>query len=187
VRWALGALAVVGAGVAAWWLWFREEVSVGGRVLHIERAKGADSRLLDLLTEWDKGGSHVVLVAPDGGVRSAAVQDAKFQAGRARDAAGVWRIVEPRNVLTNADAAHAPHVRGGALDIYPEGFDPRPSWDKTPPDIKDKFRVFGEFAEARGFTWGGRWLVAMPPNGDQPHVEVKGWTNLPLHTSENIS
>lgn len=138
----------------------------GVRVLNRSRADGVHPKLRALLDEWEQFGTHTVMVAPDGGLRT----DAAKQAGYA--AAG------NSNATT---LASTPHGRGAALDIYPVDFLPfiAMRWENVPASVRAKFRTFGEFAEARGFTWGGRWTGATFPNGDQPHVEITGWRSLP--------
>lgn len=145
-------------------------VTKKARVLNRERAAGVDARLLELLDAWEREGEHDVLVAPDGGVRKDAARQAQLAAGGASNASTL---------------AQTPHGRGGALDVWPVEFEQyvRGSWDAVPRAVKAKFEVFGGFAEARGFTWGGRWRGATFPNGDQPHVEVKNWRQLPYPPS----
>lgn len=147
------------------------------QVLHIERAAGCLLPLHVLLQAWTEQGKHDVLVAPNGGLRTNAVRQATLAS------LGLSRAKELRST---------PHGRGAAVDVWPCSFLPYvpeeeggtgkrwTSWDNLPVGVKADFLVFGEFAESRGFTWGGRWRHADFPHGDQPHVQMKGWTALPF-------
>lgn len=135
------------------------------RVLKRERAAGVLLPLDELLDAWEREGTHDVEVAPDGGYRT----DAAKQASYAADGNS--------NAVT---LAQTPHGRGAGLDVYPVGFVTRIPWEQQPQEIKLKFAAFGSFAEQRGLEWGGRWRGAKFPNGDQPHVEIKGWRSLPF-------
>jgi len=160
---ALGALAllVLSGGAAA------TTIELGaGRVRNRHRAAGVRRELLELLDAWEALGTHDVEVAPAGGLRT----DALAQLKRAADGA------------SNAPTLRStPHGRGGALDVWPLGFAAHVhgTWAQVPQLLKDRFATFGAFAEARGFTWGGRWRSERFPNGDQPHVELAAWAALP--------
>jgi hypothetical protein len=121
-----------------------------------------------LLDEWERYGTHDVRIGSGiyGGI--AYVGGLRTEAEQAT-LAGVG--------LSNAfDAAHAPHVHGGALDVWPIGFVPNRSFaDQPEADYEQLMAVFGYFAEQRGFVWGGRWSKP-----DMPHVELKDWQSLPL-------
>lgn len=137
-------------------------------VLNRERAAGARPELLELLDAWEREGTHAVMVAPDGGLRfgseAAAKQAAFFKSGASKA----------------ATLADTPHGRGCALDVWPTGFNPSKSMDSQ-PDMRARFRVFGEWAERKGFVWGGRW-ASFGPDGDAPHVEVPNWRRFPMPT-----
>ncbi len=131
---------------------------------HIERALGVHPSLLALLEDWNRFGLHDVVIAggegwPNGGLRTDVLEQHKaFVAG-----------------LTKARTlADTPHGRGAALDVWPRGFNPHRGFD-TQPDMPDLFRVFGQFAEDRGFVWGGDWASFQ----DLPHVEIADWRHLP--------
>ncbi len=140
-------------------------------VAHIERALGVHPSLLALLEDWNRLGSHDVVIAggegwPNGGLRTDVLEQHKaFVAG-----------------LTKARTlADTPHGRGAALDVWPYGFNPHRGFDGQ-LDMPALFRVFGQFAEDRGFVWGGRWDFHTPGStlsGDYPHVEVADWRHLP--------
>lgn len=146
------------------------------RVLDRDRADGVDLRLLWLLDEWERYGSHVVRIAGGtygghtyiGGVRTPAQQLAQFNAE-------LSKAPTPRD---------APHCHAGALDVWPLGFVPSRSFEEqpVPADYQGMFRVFGEFAKARGFEWGGEW-----PSPDMPHVQVKDWRSLPCPHPDGLS
>jgi hypothetical protein len=135
-------------------------------VLNRERAAGVRPELLTLLDAWEREGTHAVMVAPDGGARigpeAAAKQAAFFKSGASKA----------------ATLADTPHGRGAALDVYPVGFNPGKSMDSQ-PDMRARFRVFGEWAERKGFVWGGRW-ASFGPDGDAPHIELQNWRRFPM-------
>ncbi len=136
------------------------------RVRYRERAEGVLPPLVALLDAWDAEGTHDVMVAPDGGLRT----DEARQAGYASSGTS--------NAATLEDT---PHGRGAALDVYPVSFLPYISgrWEDVPGPVKLEFATFGRFAEARGLKWGGRWSSSRFPNGDQPHVELPNWRSYP--------
>lgn len=146
-------------------------------VLHRERSAGVHPRLKALLDTWAAVGTHDVLVAPDGGLRT----DEAVQASKA--------AVGQSNATT---LRQTPHGRGGAVDVWPVSFLPHVpksaggtgarwvSWEMLPQQVRDEFAAFGGFAEHHGFRWGGRWRGAKFPNGDQPHVELDNWQTLPF-------
>lgn len=147
------------------------------RVLHAERMAGCLLQLHILMDAWREQGAHDVAIAPNGGLRTDAVKQATLAS------LGLSRALELRST---------PHGRGAAVDVWPasflacvpesEGGTARrwASWEEVPLGVRSDFLVFGEFAEARGFTWGGRWRGPVFPHGDQPHIEMKGWTALPF-------
>lgn len=144
------------------------------KVQHRERALGVHPALQALLDAWEARGPHSVVVAPYGGLRT----DEALQAGFA--AAGNSNATTLRST---------PHGRGAALDVYPSSFLPLLAlpWAAVPDDVRAQFEAFGIFAEERGFTWGGRWRGPKFPNGDQGHVEVKSWTDLPFPPPDYVA
>ncbi|PZR07086.1 MAG: hypothetical protein DI536_28945 [Archangium gephyra] len=146
-------------------------------VLHLERARGVHPDLRALLDEWAKHGSHDIVVAPNGGVRT----DEKLQAQLA--AGGSSKATTLRST---------PHGRAAALDVWPVSFLPYVpaanggtgkrwvSWENLPELVRREFHVFGLFAETQGFEWGGRWRDEVFKTGDQPHVQMKGWKTMPF-------
>lgn len=139
------------------------------RVRNRERAKGVRGELQTLLDDWEREGTHDVMIPswPWGGLRTSEADQAKL-AGDGFSAA---------NTLEKT-----PHGRGGGLDVWPVEFEKHVNgtWAAVPEHVKQQFRDFGAFAEARGFVWGGRWSSATYPNGDQPHVELRNWRSLPF-------
>lgn len=158
------AAALVVAGLLAF---SRRAAASSGRVQHRERAEGCRAPLLGLLEDWEVEGTHNVLVAPDGGLRTDAAKQAGYAAGGTSNAATLEAT---------------PHGRGAGLDVYPVSFLPFISgtWADVPPAVQLEFAEFGRFAEARGLVWGGRWRGSKFPNGDQPHVEIANWRSLPF-------
>ena len=137
-------------------------------VLNVERAAGVRPELRALLDDWAREGTHPVLVAPDGGLRFGAADAAKQAAFFASGASKA------------ATLADTPHGRGAALDVWPVGFAPGKTMDSQ-PTMRARFQVFGEWAERKGFTWGGRWK-SFGVDGDAPHVEIPNWRRLPMPT-----
>lgn len=146
------------------------------KIHHRERSRGTNPKFGQLLDDWEREGEHDIVIAFDGGLRT----DEARQAANA--AAGMSQAPTLKKT---------PHGRGAALDVYPVEFlEHVPEshggtakrwtpWALLPDFIKAKFRAFGEFAEKRGFKWGGRWVGRAFPNGDQPHVELADWQRLP--------
>lgn len=173
MRWLLAVAALVAIVIVVVLM----QVASGTRVLMRGRADGVHPQLRALLDAWELEGSHVVVVAPDGGVRTDAAKQAGFAAGGMSGAATL---------------ATTPHGRGVALDVWPASFLPHvpvssggvaarwTSWEDLPESVRAEFQAFGEFAERRGLRWGGRWRSATFPNGDQPHVELAQWTTYPF-------
>jgi hypothetical protein len=127
-------------------------------------ADGVHPAIRALLDAWEREGTHIVVIGgggswPSGGLRV----DESSQAAAA--AAGL---------SSAATLATTPHGRGAALDVWPEGFNPHRSFEEQ-PGMRELMVVFGEWAEAKGFAWGGRW--AKP---DMPHVELRDWRSLPF-------
>lgn len=147
------------------------------RVWHLERLDGTHPSVRELAASWVREGTHDVLVAPDGGLRT----DEAGQADKAK-----------AGLSAAASLKSTPHGRGAAGDFWPVSFLPFVpvsaggmgprwvAWEKLPQQVRDEFRAFGEFAEKRGFRWGGRWVSKLFPNGDQPHVEMPQWGALPF-------
>ena len=154
------------------------------KVLHRERAVGVRADFADLLDDWERDGTHDVVIPPDGGLRL----DEANQAAKA--AIGLSAAKTLRST---------PHGRGAALDVWPRDFLAHvpvshggtarrwTSWEKLPAEIREQFAAFGRFAEVRRFKWGGRWVSRTFPNGDQPHVELPNWQALPFPPREEAT
>lgn len=134
------------------------------KVLNRERASGVLQPLQVVLDRWELEGTHTIVIAGGpswpypGGLRTDASEQAAAAAG------GLSRA-------TTLDST--PHGRGAALDVWPEGFDPRRGFD-TQPGMKHLMAVFGEWAERQGLEWGGRWQQP-----DMPHVQLRDWRQYP--------
>ena len=155
--------AAIGAGAFALWLAQREGTKA--RVLNIERAKGVNESLLSFLQFWQDNGEFDILVAPDGGLRygaeAAAKQLSYYNAGNSRA----------------KTLAETPHGRGGALDLWPVGFNPAITLNRNSPDslnYKWAFNKIGSAAMNQGLDWGGRWTTLY----DLPHIEMTNWRSL---------
>jgi hypothetical protein len=158
---------VVGTGAAV--------AASAQRVGYIEHAAGVHPAMRGLLSEWDRVGSHVVVVAPGG-------TDWPYPGGVRTDEAG--QAAAAGAGLSGASKLRdTPHGRAAALDVWPDGFVPSRGFD-TQPGMELLFRIFGEWAERQtvrigsdsyNFTWGGRFSKP-----DLPHVEIFGWRTLPF-------
>lgn len=69
--------------------------------------------------------------------------------------------------VTSVGAWSSCHNYGLAADVavFING---KPSWDTDDPYVLAGYQRFGEFAEALGLNWGGRWRSPV----DYPHVEM---------------
>lgn len=146
-------------------------------VLNRERADNVHPELAEVLDAWEREGTHAVVVAPLGGRRASS---------------GDQQQLAALGMSAATDLRSTPHGRGAALDVWPESFLAHvplswggtaarwSSWAELPQSVRDEFAVFGEWAEARGLVWGGRWRSATYPNGDQPHIELANWRTLPF-------
>lgn len=155
----------------------RRASAPAGRVHMRERANGVLQPLHELLDAWEAQGLHDVIIAPYGGLRSSSEDQAELAA---------------LGMSAASNLSTTPHGRAAALDVWPVSFlacvpqswggtrSTWASWEQVPDPVKLEFAVFGHFAEARGFVWGGRWRSSTYPNGDQPHVEIKNWRSLPF-------
>lgn len=158
---------MVAAAALASWLSGRQPPGGRVRVLFRERADGVRPELQALLDAWDAEGTHEVLIPawPPGGVRTQEQQQRLFAQG--------WS-----GAASVEDSAHG--SARAAVDVWPVDFLPYVygAWEAVPQAVRERFRTFGLFAEARGLEWGGRWRTTALPNGDQPHVQLRGWRRL---------
>lgn len=164
---AVGALLLAGsaaANVAATPHWR------GARVLNREAARGVHPALQRFLDVWEERGPFDIVIG----------QLAGFLGGGLRTSDAGQAAVCAAGLSDACTLVDTPHGRGAALDLWPaEGFNPYVAWRNQPAEIHAAFQAIGEFAEAYGLTWGGRWRTEKMPDGDQPHVEIRGWRSLP--------
>lgn len=164
-------IAIIIVAVFVGFLIVKDEVgevvdTVSGKlVLHRERAEGVHPRLLELLDEWEHEGPFQIRVGVDGGLR---VDE------------GLQRKLFASGVTKARTLSETPHGHGGALDLHPMSFPDGTAREELTQQMIDDFSAIGDFVEARGFTWGGRWKTTFPPYGDMPHVEMKNWFSLPM-------
>jgi D-alanyl-D-alanine carboxypeptidase len=147
------------------------------QVLRRERARGVHPQLHALLDSWAAEGTHDVVIAVNGGVRTDPALQSKL-AAEGFSAATTLKLT--------------PHGRAAAVDVWPASFLEHvpvanggtakrwSTWAELPDQVRAEFKAFGIFAEERGFKWGGRWIGKSYPNGDQPHVEIANWQRLPF-------
>lgn len=138
----------------------------GSKITNRSAATGVSPEMQHLLDLWEAQGWFTISIGvpfagfPGGGLRTAA------------DAGGQQAACE--GGLSNAcTLATTPHGRGGALDIWPQGFNPLLTFDAQ-PGMLDLMTQFGQWAQSQGYTWGGSWATP-----DYPHVEEKDWPSLP--------
>lgn len=105
-----------------------------------------------------------------GGFRLPAEQMELFSHGRRLEASGLWTVVDPHLVVTNALPQQAPHCRRAAYDMAPVVKE-RVCWDRL-----DLFAELGRIGKELGLVWGGDW----PKLKDMPHFELPDWRSLPL-------
>lgn len=159
------ALAIVAAGLLVTGFGVASVLpTASGLVRERERADGVHPALQALLDAWEREGTHVVVIGggedwPPGGLRTDALGQA---AAAAVGLSGAMTLQQ------------TPHGRGAALDVWPEGFNPRQSFEAQ-PGMRELMVVFGEWAERKGYAWGGRWTKQ-----DFPHVELRDWRSLPF-------
>ena len=156
---------VVAVLAVTWWEMRKTDDSAalasGEKVLSAERAAGLHPVLFAALSEWEISGPFPVRVGWRGGLRTAAEQAALYAVGRSL----------PGSIVTNAETPEASaHGRGAAVDLYP--VDAR---GESLPEEAPQWLALGQWFEARGFVWGGRWTTLH----DAPHVEIKDWRALP--------
>lgn len=181
---------IVGAvliGAVAAVLLLSRGASVARKVLTIENARDLHPRLLALLEDWNVNGSHVVFVPgpadleplgfPPAGLRDGA----KAAAQQAATAAAGGSAASSLSSTPHGPRMFQGKKVGWAVDVWPLGFNPLQSWERTPQLVKDQFRTFAEFARDRHqLIAGAFWKSDTFPNGDQPHIEVPGWRTAPL-------
>jgi hypothetical protein len=101
--------------------------------------------------------------------RSAEAQHALYQKGRALQADGRWRVVDPDAVVTQLDGT----TRRSRHNVYPSqavdvcvDTDPGPGkhvvWDHA------AYAPLGPLATRHGLVWGGSWTRFK----DAPHLEL---------------
>lgn len=171
----VGAIVLVGA-IAA--------VLLLGNTVNGRRFKGREHmgnvspEFFRLADRWDDVGTHEVRVPSPAETAAIGLPPAGAREGAAAAAAQLAAYNSGASGARTLD--ETPHGAGvgmpaEAIDVWPEGFNPRIAWDKQPEEIKARFLAFGAFAEREGFIWGGRWRGTRFPNGDQPHVETMNW------------
>lgn len=137
-----------------------------------------DHVLVGLLPELaEKAREHLrrcaekqIAVALTSGWRSPQEQMALYEKGREINSAGVWHVIDPRLVVTNAMPSQAPHCRGAAYDMVPI-VNEKAAWDRL-----DLFQAIADCAHDLGLVWGGSWTRFK----DMPHFELPYWRGLPL-------
>lgn len=144
-------------------------------VFHFDRLIGVSAECIAFFSWWRDFGPFPLTIPEGGGLRNdAAYQEGLFMTGRSR--------------AKTLD--QTPHGRGGAVDAYPakvvSGTVIGIHQIKDGSEAIERFEKFGALAEAKGLTWGGRWLRAFPPSksnprgGDCAHVESRLWPSLPF-------
>ncbi len=164
------------------------------KVRNRSAADGVSPELQAALDEWERSGPFPITIGS--GVRTD-VKQAELYAYNRIDptlppgtgpgqADGPSNKKDPNesyatNARTTRSTAHG--VRSG----YGRAFD----FDPVPATLQN-YITAGEWFEARGFEWGGRWKTAFPPKlgaapgtaaaygGDIRHVNQKNWQTIPV-------
>ena len=101
--------------------------------------------------------------------RSCAAQDDLFAKGRER-INGIWRVINKRAIVTNAQGGQSYHNYGLALDFCLIHPDKRASWntieDLDGDGIADWMEIVAAF-QGIGWEWGGTWNRLK----DRPHLQ----------------
>ena len=98
-----------------------------------------------------------VVVAPKGGFRTFAEQNALYAQGR----------TQPGKIVTNARGGESYHNYGLAVDLVPT-VNGRPTWNAP----AKTWEAMGRAGEKQGLEWGGRWKGLV----DTPHFQLVGNT-----------
>ena len=98
-----------------------------------------------------------VVVAPKGGLRTFAEQNALYAQGR----------TQPGKIVTNARGGESYHNYGLAVDLVPT-VNGRPTWSAP----AKTWEAMGRAGEKQGLEWGGRWQGLV----DTPHFQLVGNT-----------
>jgi hypothetical protein len=124
----------------------------------------------------------------DGGYRPPSVQTRLYRQGRELTPTG-WVVVDEKKVVTNATAAHAPHCRRAAYDLWllfgkpKEGhlrlatMDPKDGW--TSAEIEQQTILWGavvRIGAELGLEPGAHW----PKLKDWPHFQLPDWRSFPM-------
>lgn len=105
-----------------------------------------------------------------------------YAKGRAKDAKGVWRVVDPGRIVTKAQVGQGAHNWGFAVDfvldvdsVWWGSAKPKGPWDQgsaTNPLPKVAWEKYGRLVRESGLRWGGDW------GWDLPHAELPGWRDF---------
>lgn len=136
-------------------------------------------RALLLAERIERAGLPLVLFE---GVRSFTRQRDLYAKGRIRDAKGVWRIVDQKQVVTKALPGQGAHNWGLATDFVLDvnhawwgSARPKGPWDQGSaerPLPKLAWEKYGRLVRETELRWGGDW------GWDLPHCELPDWRNL---------
>lgn len=138
-------------------------------ILHPDKLRGLHLELLRFATE----AAHVFEAECDlaivWGVRTEAEQLALWARGRTTKGEPPYTEENPLGrTVTRAQHAHeTAHGRAAAFDFCPV-LDGVWAWKDL-----ELFTLVGQYAEAHGLAWGGRW-----PQRDAGHVELPDWKSL---------
>jgi hypothetical protein len=138
-----------------------------GQVFHRERADALDDRLQTALDTYAENGPYPLVVV-DG-----------LRAGAAAEAAQAQYFSDGRSHAATLD--QTPHGRGGAFDFAVVDSSSGDAVIRTLPAEAnaEAYKSVGEYFEALGLTWGGRW-GGFGAHGDAVHIEVPDWRDLPF-------
>ena len=131
----------------------------------------SDTVLASVRPELSHIAKYVEEYADQSGIKIMWVQGLRTQEQQAKLYAQGRTAPGPQ--VTQAPTAETtPHGRGAALDFAILDLNGQPSWA---PGLTSLYEQVGRLAEGLGLQWGGRF-----PHADRPHVELRGWHQLPF-------
>lgn len=124
---------------------------------------------------WDEHGLQIRVTEA---YRSYAEQWALYGIGRKKSPSGVWTVVDPKKIVTNARGGESFHQFALALDSCFIGDDP--FLEKMPEVLSEQlWTAYGKLCESNGLEWGGDWKSKFK---DRPHCQLT--YGLTLHAAQ---
>lgn len=133
-----------------------------------------------LLAAWEEGMHPPIRVTHT--LRTADEQLHLWMQGRQLDK-GVWRIVQPKLVVTKAMPGESAHNYGAAFDICFTGADPYLHAHDIEHGAPDPlWGILGALGTKLGLDWGGPLGVGDRFAWDRPHFQRADWKSLKTST-----